>query len=147
MPRVRRERSFAASTDATWEVLSDPHHQPRWWPQITRVEEVSSRGFTQVLQSGRGRAVRADFTIVAIESPCRIVWRQELAESPFERILRRSETELTLEPEADGRVCVTLTTDRRMRGIGRLGGIMVRRATGRQLDDALAGLEAILAEP
>jgi carbon monoxide dehydrogenase subunit G len=40
---------------------------------------------------------------------------------------------------------VTITLDRRLRGLSRLGAWMMRRATKRQLDQALTDLEAIAA--
>jgi uncharacterized protein YndB with AHSA1/START domain len=143
MPRVRRQRVVGASREEVWEVVSDPHHLPRWWPNVQRVEEASPEGWTEVLQTGRGRPVRGDMTRTAADPPARLAWRQELVESPFERILRRADTELSLEP-APGGTLVRLTAVRKMRGLARLGGVMVRRATARQLDDALDGLERIV---
>jgi carbon monoxide dehydrogenase subunit G len=69
-----------------------------------------------------------------------VAWRQELVESPFERIFAAAETEVAL-AAADGGTRVSLTADERLRGRFRLGGFMVRRAARRRLDDALAGLE------
>ena len=40
---------------------------------------------------------------------------------------------------------MTITLDRRLRGLSRLGAWMMRRATKRQLDQALTELEAIAA--
>ena len=38
---------------------------------------------------------------------------------------------------------MTLESDQRLRGLSRLGGFMMRRATGRTLSEALGGLERI----
>jgi uncharacterized protein YndB with AHSA1/START domain len=140
LPTVSRSRTIAAERDAVWDVVSDPYHLPRWWPGVQRVEDASELAWTKVLQSPKGRTVRADFTRVSAEPPARLVWRQEVEESPFERILREAVTEITLEP-ADGRTRVELRSKQRLRGLARLGSFMVRRATAKQLEEALSGLE------
>jgi uncharacterized protein YndB with AHSA1/START domain len=142
VPTVKRARAIAADRDALWEVVSDPYHLPRWWPGVQRVEEASEDAWTMVLQSPKGRTIRADFTRVSAEPPGRLVWRQEVEESPFERILREAVTEISLEP-ADGRTTVELRSTQRLRGLARLGSFMVRRATARLLEEALAGLERV----
>ena len=48
-----------------------------------------------MLLSPKGKAVRADYTRVEAEEPRRLVWRQEVEESPFERILSEAVTELS----------------------------------------------------
>ena len=130
---------MAATPAEVWEVVSDPHHLPRWWPGVVRVEEASALAWTKVLSTGKGKTVRADFTREAAEEERRLRWRQELLESPFERILRESTVEVGLEPD-DGATRVSLTAVRKLRGISRLGGFLMRRATRRQLDEALDGL-------
>jgi uncharacterized protein YndB with AHSA1/START domain len=143
MPRVARARTLNAPREAIWRVVSDPHHLPRWWPNVKRVEDASSEKWTKVLQAGRGRPVRADFTRVRFEPPHALAWRQELAQSPFERILSESLTELSLEPEGAGATRVEIRARQKLRGLARLGWLMVRRATRRQIDEALAGLDRI----
>ena len=143
MPRVRRTRVIDASRDAVWEVVADPHHLPRWWPGVERVEEASRESWTEVLRTGKGKVVRADFTRVDEDSPGRLAWRQEIDESPFERFLAKSLTEVSLEPEGRGATRVGVRMTQRLRGLARLGSPMVRRATARQLDEALEGLDAI----
>lgn len=130
---------MAATPQEVWEVIADPHHFPRWWPGVVRVEEASALAWTKVLSTDKGKTVRADFTREAAEEPRRLRWRQELLESPFERILRESVVEVELEPE-DGGTRVSLTAVRKLRGLSRLGGFMFRRATRRQLAEALDGL-------
>jgi uncharacterized protein YndB with AHSA1/START domain len=140
LPRVRRELTVSAPPDDVWRLVSDPEALPRWWPQVVRVEDVTGEAWTNVLSTPRGRTVRADFTRTAIEPPRRVVWRQELVESPFERIFASAETEIALDDGGDGGTRVSITADERLRGRFRLGGFMVRRAARRRLDDALAGL-------
>lgn len=140
MPVVSRARVVAAPPQAVWDLVSDPHHLPRWWPGVVRVEDASAVAWTKVLATDKGKAIRADFTREAAEEPRRLAWRQELLESPFERIMRESSIEIGLEPEPEG-TRVKVTAVRRLRGLSRLGGFMVRRATRRQLDEALDGLE------
>ena len=141
MPRVTRERTVSAPPDDVWRVVSDPHSLPRWWPHVVRVEDVSEEAWTNVLATPRGRQVRADFTRTEIDPPRRVAWRQELVESPFERIFAAAETELELAGEGGGGTRVALTSTERLRGRYRLGGFLVSRASRRRLDDALAGLE------
>ena len=141
MPTARRARTVAAPPDEVWEMVSDPHHLPRWWPGVQRVEEVTDDAWTKVLRTEKGKAVRADFTRVRAEPPRRLVWQLEVEESPFERILSGSVTEVSLEPAGDGRTRVQLKLTQRLRGLYRFGSPTVRRATRAQLDEALDGLQ------
>src|SRR4051794_33131281 len=144
MPTVVRSRTIAAPRDQLWELVSDPSHLPRWWPTVQRVEDGSADAWTTVATSSRGRAVRFDWSRVYINPPERIVWRQELTQTPFERFLRESITGVILEPE-DGATTVELRIVRKMRGLARFGGLQMRRAIRRELDGALDELEAVIA--
>jgi uncharacterized protein YndB with AHSA1/START domain len=143
---VVRRRSIAAPASALWEVISDPYHLPRWWPRTQRVENVSAGGvgseqsWTQVLETKDGRGVRADYRCVAASPEERYAFEQIVEGTPFERFVRRAQTEIELRPK-DGETQVTLAMNRRLRGLSRLGSPMMRRATGRMLAEALAGLE------
>src|SRR3954471_10950721 len=140
---VRRSRTVPVSPDDVWAVVGDPHHLPRWWPLVERVEAVDPEAWTAVLRSGGGTVVRADSRVEAHEPPRRRAWRQALAGSPFERLLREHRTEVALAPGGEGTV-VTLTVSQRGRGTARLGMWMMRRATRRRLDEALDGLAGTL---
>ena len=142
MPTVARRRSLAAPPDRVWDVVSDPSRLPEWWPNVARVEDATPHAWTTVMVSGRGKQVRADWTRCEYEEQRRLAWRQELEESPFERILSESVTELELEPAPEGTL-VRLTARLRLRGLSRFGGFQVSRAMGRQLEDALEGLQAV----
>jgi uncharacterized protein YndB with AHSA1/START domain len=144
MPTVVRSRTIAAPQQRVWELVSDPYHLPRWWPAVERVEDVSDDAWTTVATSRRGRAVRFDWSRVYANPPERIVWRQELAQTPFERFLRESVTGVILEP-AGGDTKVELRIVRKLRGLARFGGIQMRLAVRRQLDDALDQLESVVA--
>ena len=123
--------------------MGDAHHLPRWWPRVSRVEAVDDDGFTEVLRTERGAPVRADFRVLSSDPPSRRSWAQQVAGTPFERILSRSETEIRLEPDGDAtRVAISLS--QRPRGLALLGAFMVRAAAARQLDEALDGLEALV---
>ena len=141
MPRISRARTIHAPRDDVWEVVRDPYHLPRWWPRVERVEEVEGAAWTKVMMSSRGRAVRSDFSRVETEAPRRMLWRQEVDESPFERLLSESTIEVVLEPEGEECTRVRLTAEQSLRGKTRFGGMMIRRATRRNLDEALAGLK------
>ena len=143
MPRVRRSRTIPARPEAVWDVISDPHHLPRWWPGLLRVEEASPAAWTKVMSTPKGKPVRADFTRVRAQRPRELVWRQEIAESPFERILQQAVTEISLRPVDGKGTVVELRADQRLRGLARFGTLMVRRATARQLDEALRGLAQV----
>jgi uncharacterized protein YndB with AHSA1/START domain len=144
MPTVVRSRVVGAPRERVWELVSDPYHLPRWWPTVQRVEDVSEAAWTTVATSSRGRAVRFDWSRVYISPPERIVWRQELDQTPFERFLRESVTGVILEPAGES-TKVELRIVRRMRGLARFGGIQMRRAVRRELDGALDQLEAVVA--
>jgi uncharacterized protein YndB with AHSA1/START domain len=140
MPTVARARTFPARPQEVWEVLADPYHLPRWWPRVERVEDATADAWTAVMRSSRGRAVRADYTRTEARRPERLSWRQEIEETPFERVFREASTEITLEPEGDASTRVELRAVQRLRGSSRFGGFLARRAARRQLDDALDGL-------
>jgi carbon monoxide dehydrogenase subunit G len=144
MPTVVRTRTIAAPRDQVWELVSDPYHLPRGWPTVQRVEDVSDDAWTTVATSSRGRAVRFDWSRVYIDPPVRIVWRQELEQTPFERFLRESVTGVILEP-AGNATKVELRIARKLRGLARFGGLQMRRAVRRELDAALDQLEAVVA--
>jgi uncharacterized protein YndB with AHSA1/START domain len=145
MPTVARSREVRASAGEVWELVSDPAQLPRWWPRVERVEEATPTAWTKVMRSPRGRTIRADFTRTAAERPRRLVWRQEVEESPFERVFAEILTEISIEPEDGSASRVELKATHRLRGRSRFGGFMARRAARRQLDAALDGLDRALA--
>jgi uncharacterized protein YndB with AHSA1/START domain len=145
MATARRSRTIGASPQTIWEVLEDPHHMPRWWPGVTRMEGVEDERFTQVFTTKKGRPVRLDFRILESEAPWRRIWEQELIGSPLERVLAESVTEVVLEPEPGG-TRVSIEQRQKLRGYSRTGGFMWRRATASRLDEALQGLAHICAD-
>lgn len=103
MPTVSRSRTIAAPAEELWEAIRDPHHLPRWWPRVTRVEDVTLTGtgedgaFTEVMRTRKGKLVRADFTVVACDDVERsLTWAQQVEGTPFARLLRSAETEIRL---------------------------------------------------
>jgi uncharacterized protein YndB with AHSA1/START domain len=144
MPTTRRSRVVDAPPDRVWRIVGDPHHLPRWWPKVRRVEAVTGDGFTQVMRTDKGRDIRADFQIVESEPPRLLRIEQELEGTPFEGFLSESATAIEAEPSEAG-TRVTITIRHRLRGLARLGGgAMLKRATRRQLDEALEALEAVV---
>ena len=99
--------------------------------------------WTAVLDTEAGRGVRADYRCVSAARNERYLWEQEIADTPFERILKAARTEVRLRPTG-GATEVTLETRQALRGLSRFGSPMMRRATGRTLTDALDGLELAL---
>lgn len=143
--KASRSGEVGAPPEDVWALIADPYRLPAWWPGVERVEEVSSEGWTKVLRSPRaGRAVRADFTLSESEEPRRLSWRQEIEESPFERIMSAASYQFELEAAGEA-TRVTLTSRVRLRGMSRLGWLQVRRAAVRRLDEALASLKELFA--
>jgi uncharacterized protein YndB with AHSA1/START domain len=133
---------IAASQRELWELVRDPYHMPRWWPGVERVEDVGEDRFTQVFKTARGRPVRADYRLIDSREPWLLAWEQDVAGTPFARVLAELVVELRLEPSGDG-TAVTIAEMAKLRGYSRTGGMMMRRATGRRLQRALAGIEQI----
>ena len=149
MPSVARSRSIPVSAERVWRLVADPHNLPRWWPETIRVEDVHGdpgtrrSRFTQVLETSKGKPVRADYRCTASTAGRRLVWEQELEGTPFEGFLREAEVELRIS-ESGGTTEVTVEGRRKLRGFSRFGSLMMRRATGQVLGAALAGIEEAL---
>jgi uncharacterized protein YndB with AHSA1/START domain len=143
---VRRERVVAAAPAEVWRIVSDPTRLAGWWPGVTRVEEASREAWTTVLVSPHGKSVRADYTLVEAKEPERMLWRQEVEESPFERLLSESTTEIALAVEGDGGTLVRVTLDQRPRGWARFSPFQLRAAATRQAEAALEGLAELLGD-
>jgi uncharacterized protein YndB with AHSA1/START domain len=165
MLTVQRSRTIAASPEDLWEVLGDPHHLPRWWPRVSRVEAVTLTGtgeqdaFTEVLTGPSGKIVRADFKLLEQVDRQRILWSQQVENSPFARVLRSAETEITLtgaSQEYPSATEVTIELRQELQGfsprqgsgwfggLSRFGSPLVRRAARSTIDEALDGLERIV---
>jgi uncharacterized protein YndB with AHSA1/START domain len=148
MPNVARRRVIDAPVESVWAVVSDPYHLPRWWPDTIRVENVRGgkgrRQWTSVLETKSGRGVRADFRCISSAAEERFVFEQEVADTPFERILRNSVTEVHLARKGASTE-VRIESRQTLRGLSRLGSPMMRRATSRKLELALDGLEEAVA--
>jgi uncharacterized protein YndB with AHSA1/START domain len=145
VPTTRRTRAIAAPAQDVWELIADPHHLPRWWPRVARVESVEPDAFTEVLASRRGRLVRADFRVVVRDERALLLrWSQQVEGTPFARVLASAETELRLEPAAR-ETNVTIELRQALHGLfPNLGASRVRRAARATLDEALDGLERIV---
>jgi uncharacterized protein YndB with AHSA1/START domain len=171
MLTVQRSRTIAASPEDLWGVLGDPHHLPRWWPRVSRVEAVEEDAFTEVLTGPSGKIVRADFKLLEQVDRQRIVWSQQVENTPFARVLRSAETEITLAGASGEHAAVGLaeghgqhpsatevTIELRQElqgfaprqgsgwfgGLSRFGSPLVRRAARSTIDEALDGLERIM---
>jgi len=146
VPTASRSRTIAASAEELWEVIRDPHHLPRWWPRVDRVEEVDGGSFTEVMKTAKGKVVRADFNVVLLEeSARRLKWEQRVEGTPFAHVLKAAETEVRL-AAAGSATEVTIELHQSLNGVfSRFGGYMVRRAANETIDGALDGLERISA--
>ena len=99
MPNASASRTIAAPVLQLWEVIRDPHHLPRWWPRVTRVEDVQDGAFTEVMRTRKGKLVRADFNVVARDDGERsLTWVQQIDGTPFARVLKSAETQVRLAP-------------------------------------------------
>jgi uncharacterized protein YndB with AHSA1/START domain len=161
VPTARRSRTIAAPAETLWDVISDAHHLPRWWPRVDRVEDVEQDAFTEVMRTAKGKIVRADFQLVQAQRGARALrWRQCVENTPFARLLKAAETEVSLQPvpttpisrpaegAAPGHVAeateVTIELHQTLNGFfPRFGGYMVRRAAAATIEEALDGLERI----
>jgi uncharacterized protein YndB with AHSA1/START domain len=171
MPTARCSRTIAAPIEELWELIGDPHHLPRWWPRVNRVEDVTLTGtgeqgaFTEVMKTAKGKTVRADFQLVEAKGGEHALrWRQRIAGTPFARVLKTAETEVSLRPaqasspplsgssggELDGSGAVaeatevTIELSQTLTGFfPRFGGHMVRRAARATVEEALDGLQRI----
>jgi uncharacterized protein YndB with AHSA1/START domain len=145
VPNTQRTRTIARPAGDVWELVSDPHHLPRWWPRVARVEGVEGESFTMVLASPRGRMVRADFQMLTLdERALTLRWSQHVEGTPFARLLSSAETELHLEPRGTATE-VAIELRQALTGIfPRLGSSRVRRAARATLDEALDGLERLV---
>jgi uncharacterized protein YndB with AHSA1/START domain len=172
MPDASRTRTIAMPAQELWEMIRDPHHLPRWWPRVTRVEDVDDGAFTEVMKTRKGKLVRADFKVIACDDAERsVTWSQQIEGTPFARVLSSAETTVLLTPahanappsrsndgESDalsgGMTVVKIELRQRMVGYStnvgmfagfssRFGSPMVRRAARATIDEALDGLERI----
>jgi uncharacterized protein YndB with AHSA1/START domain len=144
VPTAHRSRTIAAPVEELWEVIGDPHHLPRWWPRVTRVEDVEGNAFTEVMRTAKGKLVRADFQLVETDEGARsLTWQQRLEGTPFGRLLSSAETRVSLAQAPEG-TSVTIELRQTLTGFfPRFGGFMVRRAAVATIDEALDGLERI----
>ena len=168
MPTASRSRRIAAPAEELWAVVSDPHHLPRWWPRVERVEDVHEGAFTEVMKTKKGKTVRADFELLRVDPQTRSVcWEQIVEGTPFAAVLAASETEVQLlasDSEAVTEVTIEL---RQVVSGGRAmqpsqgarwapwrregfmvanlswGSRLVRKAAAATIDEALEGLERI----
>jgi uncharacterized protein YndB with AHSA1/START domain len=164
VPTARRSRTIAASAEDLWAIVSDPHHLPRWWPRVSRVEDVEDGAFTEVMTTSRGKVVRADFDLVQADGQqLSLTWSQRVEGTPFGRVLKSAETQVRLTPAPQGshsafgeragtetgltggaQTVVTIELRQALTGFfPRFGGFMVRRAAAATIDGALDGLERI----
>ncbi len=144
MPTASRSRTIAAPVSELWELVCDPHHLPRWWPRVERVEDVADGAFTELMRTAKGKAVRADFLLVRADPQTHtLIWEQQLQGTPFARVLSSSETHLALQGDGEA-TTVTIELRQKLGGFfPRFGGFMVRRAAAATLDEALDGLERV----
>lgn len=151
MPRVTRRRTVEAPVPEVWKLVSDPYALPRWWPRVSRVEDVDARQggrrsqWTKVLETQHGRGVRADYRCISAAEPERYVWEQQLEGSPFAKHLKESTVEIELHAGGAAETRVVMTSVQTMRGMSRLGGWLMRKGQRDILDSALDGIEETLA--
>lgn len=125
-----------------WHLISDPGRAIAWWPHAERAEDVSGGRFTLVVRSSRGVPVRMDWRVAASRRESRQRWEQDLAGTPFAKVLRSSAIEIRLEPAGDG--CeITISVERELENRGLVAGWLGRRASRRHAGDALSRLSRL----
>jgi uncharacterized protein YndB with AHSA1/START domain len=146
---VTRRRTVEAPVSEVWKLVSDPYALPRWWPRVSRVEDVDARQsgrrsqWTKVLETAEGRGVRADFRCLSSADNERYVWEQQLQGTPFAKHLRSSVVEIGLRARDDG-TQVSIASVQTLKGMSRMGSPMMRRGQGMIIDEALDGIERAL---
>jgi uncharacterized protein YndB with AHSA1/START domain len=166
VPTTQVSRAISATIEELWDVISDPHHLPRWWPRVERVEDVEGDAFTEVMKTAKGKVVRADFRLIRSDEAQRVLaWSQQVLGTPFERFLQAAETEVRLAPAtASSQGAPAATTDVTIElrqtlnnslgnAVGKtyrlgsyfrgFGNHMVSRAATDTLEQALDGLQRI----
>jgi len=144
MPDASRSRTIAASAGDLWDVISDPHHLPRWWPRVSRVEDVEQDAFTEVLKTAKGRSCAPTSS-----------WSRPTS-SPAGHVVSAGAGHSVRTPTAVGgdggapggghRQATKVTIELRQvlnGGFPRFGGYMVIRAARATIDEALDGLERV----
>jgi uncharacterized protein YndB with AHSA1/START domain len=143
MATTSRSREIHAPVEDVWKVVADPYHLPRWWPGVTRVQDVRQESFTQVVPTKHGKPMRLDFRVTESVPTERRSWSQSLPGTPFERLLEAWSTTITL-TELEDRTLVTIDEIQQLRGSFRMGLPLQRRPARRRVDGALAGLAELL---
>ena len=69
-PRAAPARS-PPRREELWEMIRDPHHLPRWWPRVSRVEDVDGERVHRGDETAKGKFVRADFELVEVDERTR----------------------------------------------------------------------------
>jgi len=141
MPTVARSCEIAADAERIWTFAVDPRNLPKWWPGTTAVRSVrGSAGigqtWRQVFVTKKGREVAAEQKCSEYEVGRQWSFEQRTQGTPFEKVLRSATVELRLEAD-EGGTRATLRLERRMRGMSALGGVFVRRASAKTLNQAL----------
>lgn len=142
--KVSRSRTVEASVADVWRIVGDPGQLARWWPRVERVESVDAAGFTEVYKTKKGRTVRADFRIAALEEEQEIRVVQQLEGTPFERIFSQASKRCVLGPAEQDGTRITVELDQTPAGMARFGSFMVRGAMRKQLDQGLDALVELL---
>lgn len=141
---VTRDRVLQAPASELWEVVGDPFHLPRWWPRVQRVEGFDGESFTQILSTSKGKGVRADFRLLESEQERLMRWEQELANTPFEKVLKSAHTEIRLEEQGAGTL-VTLTQSHSFKGkMAAFGARKMKGVSEETLENALTQLAQIV---
>jgi Polyketide cyclase / dehydrase and lipid transport len=143
LAKTVRSGPVSATPQEIWAVVANPYHLQRWWPGVTRVENVRDGHFTEVIPTKRGKPVRLDFTIVESVEFERRCWSQELFGTPFERLLNSWTTTIEIAPDGDQGSTVTITDHQQLRGSFRLGGILQTRPARRRVATALENLTSL----
>ena len=104
VPTARRSRTIAAPVEELWEVIGDPHHLPRWWPRVKRVEDVEDGAFTEVMTTAKGKSCAPTSSSSSADEDARTLqWEQRVAGHAVRAACcSRRETEVRLARPAGG---------------------------------------------
>ncbi len=108
--------------------------------QMAQLEREA--GAQLVVRSSRGVPVRMDWRVAGSRRERLQRWEQDLAGTPFARVLKASAVEIRLEPADEG--CrITVAVERELENRGLIAGWFGRRASRRHAGDALARLSRL----
>ncbi len=143
--KVERQTTIAASPEAVYEVVMDPHRLQEWVTIHERLEDAPDGNLgkgsqlTQCLKLA-GRPFNVRWTVAENDPASRVVWE---GNGP---VRSRAVVVYELEPDGDGGTRFTYTNEYHLPGgvLGRMAGPAVKRVATKELDGSLQKLKRLV---